>query len=65
MTIAFAGTQSAYTILKLVVSAYLGKVAYEVVLTPLTYAVVGWLKRREGVDTFDYGANFNPFHIAR
>jgi uncharacterized integral membrane protein (TIGR00697 family) len=65
MTIGFAGTESAYTILKLIVSAYLGKVAYEAMMTPVTYAVVGWLKRREGVDTFDFGANFNPFHIAR
>jgi hypothetical protein len=29
--------------------------------TPLTYAVVGWLKRKEGLDTFDYGVNYNPF----
>jgi uncharacterized integral membrane protein (TIGR00697 family) len=65
MTIGFGFTQSWTTILKLVVSAYLGKVAYEVVMTPATYAVVGWLKRKEGVDTFDYGTEFSPFHIAR
>ena len=34
-------------------------------MTPLTYAVVAWLKRREGVDTFDYNTEFSPFHIAR
>ncbi|HZT39190.1 MAG TPA: queuosine precursor transporter [Bryobacteraceae bacterium] len=65
MTIGFGFTQSWATILKLVVSAYLGKVAYEVLMTPVTYAVVGWLKRKEGVDTFDYGTEFSPFHIAR
>jgi len=37
------------------------KVAWEVVLTPVTYAVVGALKRREGVDVFDDGTNFTPF----
>jgi hypothetical protein len=31
------------------------------VLTPLTYVVVGWLKRKEGVDIFDEGTNFSPF----
>lgn len=65
MIIGFGFTQSWSTILKLVVSAYLGKVAYEVLMTPATYAVVGWLKRKEGVDTFDYGTEFSPFHIAR
>ena len=35
---------------------------WEVVLTPVTYAVVGFLKRREGVDVFDRGTDFSPFH---
>jgi uncharacterized PurR-regulated membrane protein YhhQ (DUF165 family) len=37
------------------------KVAWEVVLTPLTYIVVGALKRAEGVDVFDRGTDFTPF----
>jgi queuosine precursor transporter len=37
------------------------KVAWEVVLTPVTYAVVNWLKRKEGVDIFDEGTDFTPF----
>ena len=37
------------------------KVLWEVVLTPVTYAVVGFLKRREGVDIFDEQTNFTPF----
>ncbi len=48
-------------ILKVIVSGYLIKVTYEVLATPLTYAVVNFLKRREGVDTFDQGTNFSPF----
>ncbi|MDA4834178.1 VUT family protein, partial [Enterobacter hormaechei] len=36
------------------------KVAWEVVLTPATYGVVGWLKRREGVDVFDSATDFSP-----
>ena len=37
------------------------KVGWEVVLTPVTYAVVGFLKRQEGLDVFDEGTNFTPF----
>jgi queuosine precursor transporter len=37
------------------------KVLWEVVLTPVTYAVVGYLKRREGVDVYDDHTNFTPF----
>ncbi|WP_288413096.1 queuosine precursor transporter [uncultured Sphingomonas sp.] len=37
------------------------KVAWEIVLTPVTYAVVGWLKRREGVEVFDTATDFSPF----
>jgi uncharacterized integral membrane protein (TIGR00697 family) len=65
MTLGFAGTIAWSDIGKLIVSGYLGKVIYEVLMTPLTYAVVGWLKRKERVDTFDYDTDFSPFHIAR
>lgn len=37
------------------------KVSWEVVLTPVTYAIVGFLKRAEGVDVYDEGTDFNPF----
>jgi queuosine precursor transporter len=37
------------------------KVLWEVVLTPVTYAVVGYLKRKEGVDIYDDQTNFTPF----
>jgi uncharacterized integral membrane protein (TIGR00697 family) len=61
MVVAFAGTIHWATIANLIVSGYLGKVLYEVLATPLTYIVVNTLKRREGLDTFDYATNFNPF----
>lgn len=48
---------------RLIVSGYLFKVAYEVLATPLTYLVVNFLKRTEGVDVFDRKTNFNPFAI--
>jgi queuosine precursor transporter len=37
------------------------KVLWEAVLTPATYAIVGFLKRREGVDVFDEGTDFSVF----
>ena len=37
------------------------KVGWEVLLTPATYLVVGWLKRSEGVDVFDDSTDFTPF----
>lgn len=39
------------------------KVAYEVLATPLTYLLVGVLKRRENIDTYDYQTRFNPFAL--
>lgn len=61
MVIAFGGSLNAALIANLIVSGYLGKVAYEVLATPVTYAVVNGLKRAEGLDPFDYGTQFNPF----
>ncbi|HTJ30671.1 MAG TPA: queuosine precursor transporter [Acidobacteriaceae bacterium] len=61
--IAFWGVQSAGQMVRLIISSYLFKVVYEVLATPLTYLVVGWLKRAEGIDAFDRGTNFNPFAL--
>ena len=48
-------------VLTVMLTNWLLKVSWEIVLTPVTYAVVGWLKRAEGVDVFDEGTNFSPF----
>jgi uncharacterized PurR-regulated membrane protein YhhQ (DUF165 family) len=61
MTLAFGGSLTPSLIASLILWGYLFKVAYEVLATPLTYQVVNFLKRREGVDTFDRSTNFNPF----
>jgi uncharacterized integral membrane protein (TIGR00697 family) len=42
-------------------SQWLIKTAWEALLTPVTYAVVGFLKRREGVELFDTATDFSPF----
>ena len=46
---------------EVMLSQFILKVSWEVLLTPVTYGVVGWLKRREGVDVYDVGTNFTPF----
>ncbi len=61
--IAFGGTVPTETLVNLIVSGYLFKVAIEVVFTPITYRIVSWLKAVEHEDYFDIGTNFNPFLI--
>ena len=63
MVLAFGGSLSLSLVGNLILSSYLGKVLYEAAATPLTYAIVNVLKRREGVDTFDRGSDFNPFGV--
>ena len=64
--LAFLGASGWTTALvfKVLATNWLLKVTWEVVLTPVTYAVVGFLKRREGVDVFDETTNFTPFRTA-
>jgi len=42
---------------------WLVKCVYEALATPLTYLVVGYLKRKEGIDVYDYGVDFNPLKV--
>jgi queuosine precursor transporter len=53
ISIAFAGTGAALA--NPIVTTWLIKVGWETLATPLTYAVVGYLKRTEGVDAYDFG----------
>lgn len=61
MFAAFYGLRPVGVIVKLIMAGYLIKVVYETVMTPVTYAIVNFLKRTEGVDYFDYDTNFSPF----
>ena len=47
----------------LMVSQFFAKTAVEVAFTPLTYAVVGFLKRAEHTDHFDRDTDFSPFAL--
>jgi uncharacterized integral membrane protein (TIGR00697 family) len=52
------------TLVAVIISQFILKVGWEVLLTPVTYAVVGWLKRKERLDVYDIGTNFTPFKTA-
>lgn len=59
--IAFLGVWTTDQVLTVMVTNWALKVAWEVLLTPVTYAVVNGLKRREGLDVFDADTDFTPF----
>ncbi len=59
--VAFLGVWTTDQVLTVMVTNWAMKVAWEVILTPVTYWIVGSLKRAEGVDVFDRGTDFTPF----
>jgi queuosine precursor transporter len=59
--LAFYGTWTNTQLVSVMITNWALKVMWEAALTPLTYWVVGFLKRREGVDIFDAGTDFTPF----
>lgn len=61
--IAFAGALPNSLLIAIIVSNYVFKVGIEVIFTPITYVLVGWLKKREHEDYYDYHTNFNPFAV--
>jgi uncharacterized integral membrane protein (TIGR00697 family) len=61
LTLAFVGTPVFMPIT--ILYHWLAKTVIEAVLTPVTYAIVNWLKKKEGVDTYDYETTYNPFTI--
>jgi len=61
--IAFYGTVPASFLIAAILSGYILKVAYEIIATPITYKIVKFLKKEEGIDTYDYETNFNPFKL--
>jgi uncharacterized integral membrane protein (TIGR00697 family) len=51
-------------VISLIVANYIFKVTIEVIFTPLTYALVNFLKSAEQEDYYDRDTNFNPFSLA-
>jgi uncharacterized integral membrane protein (TIGR00697 family) len=61
--IAFYKIWSNEDLLAVIAFNFCMKLSVEILFTPLTYLVVGWLKRAEGVDTFDRATDFSPFTL--
>ncbi|HMT45099.1 MAG TPA: queuosine precursor transporter [Chakrabartia sp.] len=62
--IAFLGVWATQDVIHVMITNWGLKVLWEAALTPVTYAVVGALKRHEGVDLFDEDTDFTPFKTA-
>ncbi len=63
--IAFTGVVPNGLLLTLIVSNYLFKCGVEILFTPVTYWMTGWLKQQEREDHYDIDTDFNPFHFSR
>lgn len=61
--IAFLGIWNNNLLARVMLANYLLKVVWEVVMTPLTYKIVNFLKRAENEDYFDRDTNFTPFSL--
>lgn len=59
--IAFYGVLPSPLLLTILISNYIFKVGLEIILTPATYGVINFLKKKEKKDVYDYDTNFNPF----
>ena len=61
IAVSFWGTMENSVLLQMMLFQYLFKVCYEVIFTPVTYAVVKWIKKKEDLDTFDTGVKYSIF----
>jgi uncharacterized integral membrane protein (TIGR00697 family) len=61
--VAFLGVWSTEQVIQVMWSNYLLKVGWEVLATPFTYKIVGFLKRIEHEDYYDRDTDFNPFSL--
>src|SRR6185436_13600672 len=62
--LAFLGTWETATVVKVLFTNYVLKVGWEALATPLTYRIVGFLKRAEYEDWFDRDTGFTPFSLS-
>jgi queuosine precursor transporter len=64
ITIAFLGTIPFSGLASAILAQWLAKSIYEAGATPLTYLIVNFLKRKEGLDVYDHNTRFNPLLVA-
>lgn len=61
--IAFYGIWPTEQVVQIAIAQYILKTSWEIMMTPVTYKVVGFLKRKENEDFYDQGTNFTPFSV--
>lgn len=61
--IALSGVLPSHQLLQGILAGWIMKTMIEIIMTPVTYKVVGMLKKAEGVDHYDRDTDFNPFRI--
>jgi len=61
--LAFYGIWEGTTIISVILFNCVFKILVEVFMTPVTYLVVGFLKKHEQVDHYDDKTNFTPFSL--
>jgi hypothetical protein len=61
--LAFLGVWSNDLVMRVMLTNYAVKVGWEAAITPVTYRVVGFLKRAEDEDYYDRDTNFTPFSL--
>ncbi|MFH1486850.1 MAG: queuosine precursor transporter [Chloroflexota bacterium] len=61
--LAVFGVLPSFIVFGMILNHWLFKTGFEVVATPFTYVVANYLKKRDGVDTYDYDTNFNPLLV--
>jgi uncharacterized integral membrane protein (TIGR00697 family) len=62
--VAFSGATPGNALLTAILTQWLVKVVYEAAATPLTYVVVNFIKRQEGIDVYDENISFNPLSVS-
>jgi len=63
ITIAFLNVLDGSDLIRMIALQWSFKVLYEVIATPLTYAIVGFLKQKENIDIYDEETSFNPLQL--
>ena len=61
---AFYGIWPTEQVIAVAIAQYFLKTGWEVIMTPVTYRVVAWLKQKEAEDYNDVGTNFSPFKVS-
>lgn len=59
--VAFYGVLPNELLISIIISNYIFKSGVEILFTPITYAIIGFLKKHEQVDVYDTGISYNPF----